>query len=234
MMVMGSDTSNGKFMGASGSSILAHARDWPVEPTERKRRCFTMIELLVVMTIISVLIALLLPTLQSIREMARGAKCKSNLRQIALGLQMYVNDHQGYLPWCITWWWNAADANMAGSEVYFTDVMIPYLGGSNFSPAPVFLDPGVKDEWVRTLNFHYANNFWYMSGIDIGQSPRQADSAKEPPRCWTVKCAGDNAWTAAQWPHQGTYNVAFLDGHVGVFNAKAYGEDFNAFDSAGW
>jgi prepilin-type N-terminal cleavage/methylation domain-containing protein len=64
----------------------------------RKRSGFTLIELLVVVAIISVLLALLLPTLASVRENAKLVACMSNLRQIRLGLQMYRDDYGDYLP----------------------------------------------------------------------------------------------------------------------------------------
>ena len=60
-------------------------------------RGFTLIELLVVIAIIAMLIALLLPAVQQAREAARRAQCKSNLKQIALGLHNY-HDTFGIFP----------------------------------------------------------------------------------------------------------------------------------------
>jgi prepilin-type N-terminal cleavage/methylation domain-containing protein/prepilin-type processing-associated H-X9-DG protein len=62
------------------------------------RRAFTLIELLVVIAIVAILAALLLPVLARGKESGRQAACASNLRQLAVALSLYANDHEGVLP----------------------------------------------------------------------------------------------------------------------------------------
>jgi prepilin-type N-terminal cleavage/methylation domain-containing protein len=69
-----------------------------INPLSRKTTGFTLIELLVVVAIIAVLIAMLLPAIQSTREQAKTLQCTTILRSIGTGLQMYVNDNNGSIP----------------------------------------------------------------------------------------------------------------------------------------
>jgi prepilin-type N-terminal cleavage/methylation domain-containing protein len=63
-----------------------------------RRRGFTLVELLVVIAILAVLLAILLPTLQGVRHLARTAACMSNHKQIGLGLLAYAADYDGWWP----------------------------------------------------------------------------------------------------------------------------------------
>jgi prepilin-type N-terminal cleavage/methylation domain-containing protein/prepilin-type processing-associated H-X9-DG protein len=75
-----------------------------------KRRAFTLVELLVVITIIGMLMSMLLPAVQAAREAGRGNTCKNNLRNVAFAMKYYETRNSHY-PAIYDYAWNTPRTN---------------------------------------------------------------------------------------------------------------------------
>lgn len=82
---------------------------WRIRRMSRIVIRFTMIELLVVLSVIGVLLAVLTPALKKVKDLAHEKNCTNNLRQLKLGLEYYSSDNSSYYPnrsWSAILWKN--------------------------------------------------------------------------------------------------------------------------------
>jgi len=95
----------------------------------RERAAFTLVELLVVIALIGILVALLLPVTSMMRGKVNNTQCQSQLRQIGVGINAYINDHTGTLPGPLSSTQGPTyTVGQAGSLAALLD---PYLGQPN-------------------------------------------------------------------------------------------------------
>jgi prepilin-type N-terminal cleavage/methylation domain-containing protein/prepilin-type processing-associated H-X9-DG protein len=191
-----------------------------------KRHGFTLIELLVVIAIIAILAAILFPVFAKAREKARQTSCNSNLRQIGLGLQQYVND------WDDTYPSVHSPGQIVGDPV---TTIQPYVKNWQFLYCPSRDDIGNDGKPLMGYGYNWSSgsgpqgnpkSLWNKgdglvypegpSGVQVG---RAETDVVNPAHCFLYGDTGDTPrqtlhreYMVAR--HNGGNNFVFCDGHV--------------------
>src|SRR5258708_3480234 len=198
---------------------------------------FTLIELLVVIAIITILAALLLPSLQQGKARAMRAQCEGNLHQTGIAFALFAHDHDGKFPTHIS-------TNQEGSlEIVAAAYQVNYPELFNYSfqnfralalginiPKP-FACPGDAERWAATNFDHFDNwNLSYCIGLKADPSIPDCILAADRsfPACPTLGSRttpsighiprptnGPVRWGAwGAMNHGDTGNILFSDGRV--------------------
>jgi prepilin-type N-terminal cleavage/methylation domain-containing protein len=107
------------------------------------QRAFTLIELLVVIAIIAILIGLLLPAVQKVREAAARMSCTNNMKQIGLATANYAGANQDKLPPVNLRSWNGVNANGGANTLV---LLLPFLEQDN-AYKTALANVGVNSVW---------------------------------------------------------------------------------------
>lgn len=190
----------------------------------RRGFAFSLIELLIVMTIISVLSAMLVPGLRSAKLNALDIKDGQNMRQIQLALTLYADDHEGLYPSPIVF--SAQYEQLRILSNYISQIEVFHCP---LSDGDVLAFPGEFSTTIhgRTEWTHYkVNDHYKLRGQPLGSQPR-------PQRMVLVTDAID--WKPR---HRGKSNFCFFDGHVELLTMEVYnGLEPDAppsYPAAGW
>ncbi len=153
-----------------------------IPPRGSEAKCFTLVELLIVIAIIAILAALLLPALNKARAAGHAAKCIGNLKQIATATALYADDNNGSIRWRRDEDdWTTRFLFGPAESSWFRSTLVPYLGGnpvpvvnsstlSEYDVMPVAICPNgrrdgqsnIPDNDTNSMNNSYAFNYYLV------------------------------------------------------------------------
>jgi prepilin-type N-terminal cleavage/methylation domain-containing protein/prepilin-type processing-associated H-X9-DG protein len=182
----------------------------PVQRVFGRGRAFTLIELLVVIAIIAILVGLLLPAVQKVREAAQRSKCSNNIKQMSLGTVNMADTYGGKLPGSIGLYPRLTPAPLNSDGGMFL-ALLPFIEQENLQQA-MFVHNGDANDNRNGINDTYSQ--WTAA----------AQNAVVP----TFICPSDYTQNTTNAPAHSSYGVNGLVFREGFWakNTLTYPRDF--------
>lgn len=206
-----------------------------------RRAGFTIVELLMVISIIIILTALLLPALKKCNDMSRRIVCLNNQKQLGTGLLMYANDYNDWFP-CYEY---GTELERPDNVYGWSQKIFPYMNYDYNSGPPLYHCPAGKiyTAYINTpwrSRGYSANYFMGVYETYPNLIPCRLNKIPVPSKLlylcegWMAAYGGVENGTSAYaimwlrydhtdslgWRHNNKMNILFMDGHVASTDRK--------------
>ena len=134
---------------------------------KKSNSAFTLMELLVVIAIIAILASMLLPALIRAKGKANQTKCLSNVRQLNMSLQMYIEDHDDFFPPRIS----GRENWLTSLKPYYVSYSVVKCPSDGYSSNHGFLINGFNDFFATRLSKEVFEKWKWPIGMKMGFIP---------------------------------------------------------------